>query len=304
MAADGVPRENRRIEASLREAAALLAAQGANPFRVLAYRKAADTVGALVEPVRERFERGGREALAELPAIGAGIAGAIAEMLVTGRWSQLHRLRGGDDAAQTLRVVPGIGRALARRIYDTLGTETLESLEVAAHDGRLEGVPGVGPRRARSIAAVLGELLGRSRIASEALRPHSPLAVPIELVLEVDREYRTRAAAGELTTIAPRRFNPQGRRWLPVLHTRRGGWHFTALYSNTSRAHELGREHDWVVVYAIDGDHAERQYTVVTETRGALAGRRVVRGREAESALALAVRPGSPAARESLAGAA
>lgn len=40
--------------------------------------------------------------------------------------------------------------------------------------------------------------------------------------------------------------------------------------------------HDWVVLYGVDKDHAERQYTVVTATRGTLAGRRVVRGREAQ----------------------
>jgi hypothetical protein len=104
----------------------------------------------------------------------------------------------------------------------------------------------------------------------------------VETVLDVDREYRTAASAGTLPRIAPRRFNPNGEAWLPVLHTRRGDWHFTALFSNTARAHELGRVRDWVVVYAEDKDHAERQYTVVTATAGPLAGRRVVRGREAE----------------------
>ncbi|MDQ2696666.1 MAG: hypothetical protein M3Z21_15085, partial [Pseudomonadota bacterium] len=85
-----------------------------------------------------------------------------------------------------------------------------------------------------------------------------------------------------LPTIAPRRFNPDGKAWLPVLHTQRGPWSFTALYSNTPRAHELGRTHDWVVVYYYDGHRQESQHTVVTETRGPLAGRRVVRGRETE----------------------
>ena len=90
------------------------------------------------------------------------------------------------------------------------------------------------------------------------------------------------AAAGTLRTIAPKRFNPEGAAWLPILHTQRGEWHFTALYSNTARAHELGRTRDWVVIYFYDDHHVEGQHTVVTETRGALAGRRVVRGREAE----------------------
>ncbi|MFZ2650163.1 MAG: hypothetical protein WA210_08650 [Burkholderiaceae bacterium] len=68
----------------------------------------------------------------------------------------------------------------------------------------------------------------------------------------------------------------------PALHSQRGDWHFTALYSNTARAHQLGRVRDWVVVYGEDKEHGERQYTVVTAGVGPLAGRRVVRGREAE----------------------
>ena len=91
-----------------------------------------------------------------------------------------------------------------------------------------------------------------------------------------------KAAAASLRTIAPKRFNPSGEAWLPVLHAQRGEWHFTALYSNTARAHELGRTRDWVVIYYYDGDHVEGQCTVVTESRGALAGKRVVRGREEE----------------------
>ena len=103
-----------------------------------------------------------------------------------------------------------------------------------------------------------------------------------QIVSEVDRLYREKAEAGDLPTIAPKRFNPEGKAWLSVLHTDRDGWHFTALYSNTARAHELGRTRDWVVIYFYDAEHAEGQHTVVTETRGPLAGRRVVRGREAE----------------------
>jgi putative hydrolase len=84
-----------------------------------------------------------------------------------------------------------------------------------------------------------------------------------------------------LPCIAPRRFNPEGAAWLPVLHTTQGDWHFTVLFSNTALAHRLGRTHDWVVVYCYDGDHREAQYTVVTETRGPLQGKRIVRGLEA-----------------------
>jgi putative hydrolase len=105
---------------------------------------------------------------------------------------------------------------------------------------------------------------------------------PVSLILDVDREYREKADEGSLPTIAPKRFNPSGEAWLPVLHTERGSWHFSALYSNTARAHELDRTRDWVVIYFYDDHHQEGQHTVVTEHRGPLTGRRVVRGREAE----------------------
>ena len=105
----------------------------------------------------------------------------------------------------------------------------------------------------------------------------------VALLLDVDQEYRRRAAANELKKIAPRRFNPEHEAWLPLLHTARDAWTFTALYSNTARAHELGTTHDWVVVYSQhQGQDEEKQHTVVTAKHGALAGRRVVRGRELE----------------------
>jgi hypothetical protein len=104
------------------------------------------------------------------------------------------------------------------------------------------------------------------------------------MLLEVDREYRERAVAGNLRKIAPRRFNPTGEAWLPILHTQRDDWHFTALFSNTARAHELAKTDDWVVFYFHTDQGPEAQRTVVTETYGPMAGRRVVRGREGECA--------------------
>ena len=106
---------------------------------------------------------------------------------------------------------------------------------------------------------------------------------PTSEVLDVDREYREMAAAGRLQMIAPRRLNPRHEAWLPILHTSRDGRHYTALFSNTARAHELRRTADWVVIYC-ETDHTHRQFTVVTSRSGPLSGRRVVRGRERECA--------------------
>ena len=270
---------NQVIADRLREVADLLEQQGANPFRVRAYRQAADTVASEAQDLRELFEREGSPALQALPGIGPGIAAAIAEMLRTGRWSQLDRLRGTLDPEQLFRTIPGVGAGLARRIHESLHADTLEALEVAAHDGRLASVPGIGPRRASMIRSVLGTMLGRPRSRAPRQPPVEP---SIDELLDVDEEYRRQATADRLAKIAPRRFNPGGEAWLPILHTERGHWHFTALFSNTARAHQLGRTHDWVVVYFHADTQPEGQRTVVTDTRGPLEGKRVVRGREAE----------------------
>jgi hypothetical protein len=101
-------------------------------------------------------------------------------------------------------------------------------------------------------------------------------------LLEIDQSYRRQAEAGTLRTIAPRRFNPSGEAWLPILHVDRDDWSYTALFSNTALAHELGRTRDWVVIYFAGSGGPEQSRTIVTETRGPLHGKRVVRGREAE----------------------
>jgi hypothetical protein len=187
-------------------------------------------------------------------------------------------MRGEADPEAVFRSVPGVGPKTAHAIHETLHVDTLEALEIAAHDGRLESVPGLGPRKAASIRASLAAMLaGRRR---RGLEDHAEPSVAV--LLEVDEVYRRRAEAGTLQRIAPRRFNPDGEAWLPILHVDRDDWSCTALFSNTALAHKLGRTRDWVVIYFARLGGREHTRTVVTETRGPLEGRRVVRGREAE----------------------
>ena len=271
-------RSNVAIASKFGQLADILAAQSADPYRIAAYRRAADVLLTMPGDVSAIFERGGRQALDRLPGIGISIAGAIAEMLTTGRWGFLEHLKGSAEPEALFRAVPGIGPVLARRICDALHLGTMEALEVAAYDGRLDRVSGIGRRRLAMVRSALAPMLGcvdRLPIADKR-EPN------VELLLDVDNEYRRRAAAGQLIKIAPKRFNPTGEAWLPVLHTVRDGWHFTALYSNTARAHELGRTHDWVIVFFHRHGGPEGQRTVVTETHGEQRGTRVVRGREAE----------------------
>ncbi len=253
--------------------------QGADRFRVNAYLRAARSVRLWSEPVREVFLTRGIEGLEAIPGVGPSIVRAIRELISRGRLPMLDRLRGALDPVAVLMSVPGIGRRFAERLHDDLGINTLEDLEAAAHDGRLATVAGFGEKRLAGIRDSLAYRLGRVRLRV-GTEPESD-GPPVEELLDVDREYREKAASGTLRLIAPRRFNPTGEAWLPVLHTRRGARRYTALFSNTARAHRFEKTRDWVVLYSDDGA-GEHQYTVITAGYGPLRGRRVVAGREQE----------------------
>ncbi|HEM61441.1 MAG TPA: DNA-binding protein [Chloroflexi bacterium] len=276
---------NEQIADLLDRIADLLDAQNANVHRVRAYRQGAQSVRDWKDSVAWLARKEGAQAVQGLPNIGKRLAALITEFVKTGRSSLLSRLEGEVCPEDIFAQVPGIGDELAERIATELGIDTLEELEQAAHDGRLEKVEGFGPKRVQSVRlSVAGMLSGAAQRRMERAkgREESTEEEPsVGLLLEVDSEYRTKASEGELRKIAPKRFNPEGEAWLPIMHTESDGWHFTALYSNTARAHELGTTDDWVVIY-YEHDHKEDQVTVVTETRGPLKGKRVVRGREDE----------------------
>ena len=287
---------NEDVADALERVADLLEAQAESPYRVRAWRGGARTVRGQAEPVAELLAREGTEGLDRLPGIGKSLAAAIAELVHTGRLRMLDRLEGEISPEDLFTTVPGVGEELARRVHEQLHLETLEELELAAHDGRLAQVPGFGERRVRAVREALASMLSRStRRRARRVQTGATARAPLPSVatlLDVDAEYRRRAAAGELRSIAPRRFNPERRAWLPVLHSEREGLSFTALFSNTARAHELGTTRDWVILY-FERDGDEDQCTVVTERHGPLAGRRVVRGREAECAAHYAARGAS-----------
>lgn len=267
---------NVAVASRLDEVANLLEEQGANPYRVAAYRRAAERIRVLDEPVAEILRTEGLQGLTRLRGIGESIARSIHLLVVLGRLPMLERLRGESDPEAVLRTVPGIGRKLAERFHDELGIASLPELEAAAHNGRLHDIAGIGEKRLAGIRDVLANRLGRLREHAVSAAVEEPVVAEL---LDVDREYREKAAAGVLHRITPRRFNPTGKAWLSVLHTRRGTREYTALFSNSARAHRKGRTRDWVVLYYDDGD---RQSTVITATRGLLRGRRIVVGRLAE----------------------
>lgn len=286
--------DNRQIAEQLEEIARRLDPVETNAFRTAAYRRAAETLRQLDKPLVRLVANQGEAGLLRLPGIGRTIARQIAQSFKRGYLPLLKQLREPSREA-LLTSVAEIGPELAHRIHEHLGIESLGELQAAAHDGRLARVPGFGPKRVRAVKEALAGRGRLSRLAPQVSRvanqqvsqpahPSTPTCrdePTVQVLLDIDREYREKAASGRLSRVAPRRFNPTGGAWLPILRTTRGGEHFTALYSNTARAHELGATHDWVIIYR-DEPGRHDQWTVITGQFGKLKDRRLVRGREAQ----------------------
>jgi len=233
---------NDQVANVLDQIADLLETQDANPFRIRAYRDGAHTVRTTADSVAVMVRDGREDALQELPNVGEGIARVVGCYVRTGRSDILERLKGVVAPGELFTQVPGIGEELAERIARQLDVSTLEELEQAAYDGRLEEVEGFGPERVRNARVSLAGML--STAAQRRRRPAGGEEEPSEqpsvaVFLDVDEEYRRKADAGRLRKIAPKRFNPEGEAWLPiriVIENRIG--------DSSSRGHQV----EWIVV--------------------------------------------------------
>jgi DNA polymerase (family 10) len=156
------------VAAAFDEMADLLDIQGENPFRVRAYRRAAQVVrtlpGDLAEP-------GGGQDLDDLPGIGADLAGKIEELRTTGRLRALETLRRRVPAGlRALLSLPGLGPVRVRALNAQLRIRDIEDLERALSAGRLRSIKGFGPGI---------ELRLRAALADQAARGAHRMAWPI-----------------------------------------------------------------------------------------------------------------------------
>lgn len=153
------------------EIADLLELQGANRFRIRAYRNAArmlGTMGTLGRSVAAMVER--HENLDSLPGIGPDLAGKIGEIVTTGSCALLERLRADVPAGLgTMLRLPNLGPKRVRALHDELGVRTIEQLHAAAQAGRVQTVHGFGPRLQQQIlAATQTQLPNIARIRLDA----------------------------------------------------------------------------------------------------------------------------------------
>jgi DNA polymerase (family 10) len=200
---------NATIAAVFDEIADLLDIQGANPFRVRAYRNAARTIGDLGTDVTTWIERG--MALTEIPGIGDDLAHKIEEIIATGSCAFLERLEKDVPPAITqLLRVPGLGPKRVKTLWHDLDVQTLEQLLRAAQAGRIRDLPGFGEKTEQKILEAVRHRLAqapRMKLAlaaqyAEALVAHLRGAKAIGEVCVTGSYRRMRETVGDLDVLA------------------------------------------------------------------------------------------------------
>lgn len=152
--------QNLEVAWAFGEIADLLELQGADVFKVRAYRKAAAAVQTWLEDLSETAQSG---RLLQIPGIGKALAEKIQECLNTGRMAYLEELRTAfPPGVRDLMQVPGVGARTAATLHQRLGVSNLADLAVAVADGRLLSLPGLGERKAAAIGTGLESLRRRS----------------------------------------------------------------------------------------------------------------------------------------------
>ncbi|MGD8700164.1 MAG: DNA polymerase/3'-5' exonuclease PolX [Gemmatimonadales bacterium] len=143
------------------EIADLLEIQGANPFRVRAYRNGARTIETLSQPLESLLEDESAR-LEDLPGIGKDLAAKIRELYQTGELEFLAELR-AEVPSSLIEImhIPGLGPKRARQLWDGLDITSVDELEEAAKEGQLEQLPGFGKTLATRILKGISELKAR-----------------------------------------------------------------------------------------------------------------------------------------------
>ena len=152
-----MPVHNADVAAIFEEIADLLDLDGANQFRIRAYRNAARTLGQLSQPVADLIEQG--EDLSELPDIGEDLAGKIQEIVETGTLPLLEELEEKIDPAMVeLMDVPGLGPKRVGALHEALGITSRADLRRAAEEGRIREVDGFGEKTEKNILEGLDQI--------------------------------------------------------------------------------------------------------------------------------------------------
>lgn len=181
---------NREIASIFERLADLLEIEGANPFRVRAYRNAARVVGGLSQSVEDMLREG--EDLSELPYIGEDLAQKIETIVETGKLPLLEEVesRIPPELSELMRI-PGLGPKRVKTLYQALKIDSLDDLKRAVESGKVRELEGFGKKSEEVLQASLERLTGaerRTRLfdADEILKPLLAYLKKIKGVKQID----------------------------------------------------------------------------------------------------------------------
>ncbi|NOX21306.1 MAG: DNA polymerase/3'-5' exonuclease PolX [Nitrospirae bacterium] len=160
---------NQEIARAFSEIADMLELKGENPFRIRAYRRAAQNLEALSKDVTELTE----DELLKIPGIGKDLASKIREYIDTGNIAQLNELKKEiPQGLLEILLVPGVGPKTAKTVYEKLGISSVDELEQACREGLLQGIPGIRKKTEDNILKGIAMLKrGRERMPLGKARP-------------------------------------------------------------------------------------------------------------------------------------
>jgi DNA polymerase (family 10) len=123
-----------------------------NPFKIRAYRKAAQNIESSSQNLEDIYNVGGLKALEEIPGIGTHIAQHIQEYIKTGKIAAQQKLsKAFPKGFLELINIPGMGPKTALLLYKKLKIDSREKLEKAAKAGKLKDIPGMGEKKQENI---------------------------------------------------------------------------------------------------------------------------------------------------------
>jgi len=166
-------------------------------YKPFAYRRAASSILELEESVEEIYDKEGRKGLEEISGVGKNIADKLEEYILTGEIEHLKTLREKFpvDLKNMLRV-EGLGPKSVKKLYENLGVENLEDLKIAASEGRVAEVEGLGEKTEKNILEAI-EFLKKDE-GKWALGEVLPVAREIYKRLKSLKEVKRISFAGSL----------------------------------------------------------------------------------------------------------
>ena len=188
-----MPMHNKEIAEQFEMLADLLEIEDANPFRVRAYRNAAQTIRGYAKSMADMLKQG--EDLSSLPDIGKDLAGKIKTIVDTGEFPTLEETKSHTPAALSdLMKIEGLGPKRIKSLYKNLNIQSLDDLKQAAEAGRIQQLEGFGKKTEQMIKERVARFAGvKSRIR---LMEAEEIVAPLVAHLEKSRGVKDIVVAG------------------------------------------------------------------------------------------------------------